>query len=262
MKRLEEAECEIACMLGRPAGRLRVGMPVGLSRAVVTPALPRFLEQYPEMQVQVVTNDRIVDLIEEGIDVVLRVGELPDSSLQARKIGMLDIVTVASPAFLAKHGVPQSPDDLDPAHCLGLLNMNTGQLRVWEFEKNGLQRSIEPTSRLSFNDSESLMSAAIAGVGYARSLRGVVDEVVASGAVQEVLTDWHQGSRPISAVYARDRNPLAKVKVFIDFAAELFQPVKRPALKVVAGTETREPQRPARRATGASAASQPAPRAL
>lgn len=260
MKRLEEAECEIACMLGRPAGRLRVGMPIGLSRTIVTPALPRFLEQYPELQVQVVTNDRIVDLIEEGIDVVLRIGELPDSSLQARKVGMLDIVTIAAPAFLAKHGVPRTPDDIDPDHCLGLLNMNTGQMRVWEFEKDGRQRRIEPTSRLSFNDSESLMVAAIDGAGYARSLRPIADRAVAAGVVQEVLPDWHQGSRPVSAVYARDRNPLAKVKVFVDFAAELFAPAKRPALKVVASADA--PQGPARRATGASPASQPAPSAL
>lgn len=260
MKRLEEAECEIACMLGRPAGRLRVGMPIGLSRLIVTPAMPRFLERYPDLQVQIVTNDRIVDLIEEGIDVVLRVGELPDSSLQARRIGQLDIVTIAAPAFLAKHGVPRTPDDLDPAHCLGLLNMNTGQMRTWEFEKDGLQRRIEPTSRLSFNDSESLMVAALAGAGYARSLRPVVEEAIAAGTVQEVLADWEQGSRPISAVFVRDRSPLAKVKVFVDFAAELFAPAKRPALKVVAGTETR--QVPARRATRASAASQPAPSAL
>lgn len=260
MKRLEEAECEIACMLGRPAGRVRVGMPIGLSRTIVTPALPRFLEQHPELQVQVVTNDRIVDLIEEGIDVVLRVGELADSSLQARKLGMLDIVTVASPAFLAKHGVPRTPDELDPARCLGLVNMNTGQLRVWEFEKDGQQRRIEPTSRLTFNDTESLMVAAVGGAGYARSLRPVVAEAIAAGIVQEVLPDWYQGARPVSAVYARDRNPLAKVKVFVDFAAELFAPTKRPALKVVAGGDAR--QGAARRTTGASPASQPAPRAL
>lgn len=255
MQRIAEAECEIACMLGRPAGRLRVGMPLTLSRAIFAPALPRFLAQYPELTVQVQTSDRLVDLVEEGLDVVLRIGDLEDSSLQARRIGSLPAVTCASPEFLATHGTPAAPDELDPKHCVALINQNTGQVRSWEFAKAGTNYRLDPQSRVALPDGESMVAAAVAGLGFIRVLRTTAQAALDAGRLVTVLDDWDHGSRPVSAVYVRDRNPLAKVRAFVDFAAELLGE-GTPALRVVA-------QRPAARRSGAgSAGSQPAPRAV
>jgi LysR family transcriptional regulator for bpeEF and oprC len=250
MRRLDEAECEIACMLGRPAGRLRVGMPVTMSRAIFAPALPRFLARYPDLQVQIHTSDRIVDLVEEGLDLVLRVGELEDSSLQARRVGALPAITCASPDFLARHGIPATPQALDPQHCLALVNPNTGQVRPWTFDRDGATYRLDPASRATFTDTESVVAAAMAGLGFARVLRLTAATAFAEGRLVPVLADWDHGLRPVSALYVRDRNPVAKARVFIDFAIELL-----------GGGEAPAAQRP-RRAGPLSVASQPAPRAL
>ncbi len=249
MRRLDEAECEIACMLGRPAGRLRVGMPVTLARAVFAPALPRFLERYPDMQLQLHTSDRIVDLVEEGLDLVLRVGELEDSSLQARRVGSLPALTCASPDFLARHGTPATPQALDPQHCLALVNPNTGQVRPWTFERDGATYRLDPASRVAFTDTESLVAAAVAGLGFARVLRMTGEAAMADGRLVPVLADWSHGLRPVSAVYVRDRNPLAKVRAFIDFSIELIGDATRSSPAV-------------QRVRRVGAASQPAPSAL
>jgi LysR family transcriptional regulator for bpeEF and oprC len=240
-------------MLGRPVGRLRVGMPLTMSRALFAPALPRFLAQYPEMQVQIQTSDRLVDLVEEGLDVVLRVGDLEDSSLQARRVGALPGVTCASPEFLAKHGVPATPAALDPKLCLPLVNLNTGQARSWPFEKDGVAHRVDPAARVAFTDGESVVAAAVAGLGFVRVLQLTAHDAIAQGRLVPVLQDWNHGHRTVSAVYVRDRNPLAKVRAFIDFAAELFGEPRKASVIV---------NQRARRTGAGSATSQPAPSAL
>jgi LysR family transcriptional regulator for bpeEF and oprC len=252
MRRLAEAECEIACMLGRPAGRLRVGMPVTMSRAMFAPALPKFLARYPDLQVQIHTSDRIVDLVEEGLDLVLRVGELEDSSLHARRVGGLPALTCASPEFLARHGTPATPQALDPQYCLALVNPNTGQVRSWTFDRGGTTYRLDPASRATFTDTESVVAAAIGGLGFARVLRMTAEAAMADGRLVPVLPDWNHGLRPVSAVYVRDRNPLAKVRAFIDFAIEMFG----------GEVERASPPQGARRASTGSGVSQPAPSAL
>lgn len=119
LAQLDQAESEIAESRGIARGKLRVDVPVSLGRKIIVPALPRFIQQYPELTVQMSMNDRVLDLVQEGIDAALRVGNLSDSSLIARRVGQLRGVTCASPEFIDRVGLPNTPDDLKPEHCIG-----------------------------------------------------------------------------------------------------------------------------------------------
>jgi LysR family transcriptional regulator, regulator for bpeEF and oprC len=220
---LEHAESEVAEARGVPRGRLRVDVPVSLGRHILVPALPRFMEQNPELRVQMSMNDRVVDLVQEGIDAALRVGALNDSSLVARRVGQLAGVTVASPEFIARHGMPSIPDDLDPERCIAMFKLGSGQIREWLYRRGDVERTVVPSASLSFSDPESAVIAAVGGGGFVRSLTFTVERQIASGLLVPVLSDWNDGAVwPVSVVYPRHRQPTAKIKAFINFATTLF----------------------------------------
>ncbi|HKE94680.1 MAG TPA: LysR family transcriptional regulator, partial [Povalibacter sp.] len=163
---LDQAESEVSEARGVPRGRLRVEVPVSLGRRIIVPALPRFIAQYPEISVQMSMNDRVADLVQEGIDAALRVGNLSDSSLVARRIAQLRGVTCASPEFIERFGEPRDPRDLKPEHCLQMFKVGTNQVREWIFRKADTELTIVPAARLSFSDPESAVAAAVSGAGF------------------------------------------------------------------------------------------------
>ncbi|MET0657223.1 MAG: LysR family transcriptional regulator [Steroidobacteraceae bacterium] len=221
--RLDEAESELAEARGAARGRLRLDVPLSLGRLVLVPALPRFLEQYPEISLQLSMTDQTPDIVAAGFDAAIRIGNLSDSTLVARRVANLRGVTCASPEFLADVGVPPTPMDLDPTHCIGLFKVGTGQFREWIFRKQGQQHVITPAHRLSFSDPESASSAAVSGAGFIRVLRFSVEVHIGAGLLRPVLEDWNEGAYwPVSVVYPRDRQPAARLKAFIDFLAGLF----------------------------------------
>lgn len=221
--RLDQAESELAEARGAARGRLRLDVPLSLGRLVLVPALPRFLEQYPEISLQLSMTDQAPDIVAAGFDAAIRIGNLSDSTLVARRVASLRGVTCASPEFLADVGMPETPMDLDPAHCIGLFKVGTGQVREWIFRKQGQQHVIIPAHRLSFSDPESGSSAAVSGAGFIRVLRFSVEVHIGAGLLRPVLEDWNEGAYwPVSVVYPRDRQPPAKLKAFIDFLAGLF----------------------------------------
>src|SRR5690606_536366 len=120
---LDHAESEVAESRGVPRGRLRIDVPIALGRRLIVPALPRFIEQHPELTVQMSMNDRVVDLVQEGIDAALRVGSLSDSSLIARRVGSFRGVTCASPEFIQRIGAPQTPQQLQSEHCIAMFKL-------------------------------------------------------------------------------------------------------------------------------------------
>jgi LysR family transcriptional regulator for bpeEF and oprC len=220
---LEQAESEVAEARGVPRGRLRVDVPVSIGRMLIVPALPRFIQQNPELTVQMSMNDRVLDLVQEGIDAALRVGTLSDSSLIARRVGSLRGITCASPEFIERVGMPQTPADLKPTDCIALFRLGTTQIREWVFRKEGVDHSITPAAALSFSDAESAVAAAVSGAGFVRVLNFVAEAQIAAGLLQPVLEDWNEGaSWPVSVVYPQHRQPTAKVRAFIDFIAGLF----------------------------------------
>ena len=223
LSQLEHAESEVSEARGVPRGRLRVDVPVSIGRMLIVPALPRFIQQHPELTVQMSMNDRVLDLVQEGIDAALRVGTLSDSSLIARRVGSLRGITCASPEFIERLGMPQSPADLKPTDCIALFRLGTTQIREWVFRKNGVDHSITPAAALSFSDAESAVAAAVSGAGFVRVLNFVAEAQIAAGLLQPVLEDWNEGaSWPVSVVYPQHRQPTAKIRAFIDFIAGLF----------------------------------------
>ena len=220
---LDQAESEVSESRGVPRGRLRVDVPVSLGRRLIVPALPRFIAQNPELTLQMSMNDRVLDLVQEGIDAALRVGTLSDSSLIARRVGAFRGVTCASPEFIERVGVPLTPQDLKPEHCIAMFKLGTNEARSWLYRKGGLEFKVTPTAALSFSDPESAVTAAISGAGFVRSLDFTVEAQIASGLLQPVLEDWNEGAVwPVSVVYPQHRQPTAKIRAFIDFVSGLL----------------------------------------
>ncbi|HEY4368246.1 MAG TPA: LysR family transcriptional regulator [Steroidobacteraceae bacterium] len=220
---LDHAENEVSEARGIPRGKLRVDVPISLGRRLIVPALPRFVAQYPELSVQMSMNDRVIDLVQEGVDAGLRVGMLSDSSLVARRVGMLRGRTCASPEFIERVGNPQSPLDLKPENCIAMFKLGNNQVREWLYRKDGADHTIHPTASLSFSDPESAVAAAVSGAGFVRTLDFTVEAQIASGLLLPVLEDWNEGSWwPVSVVYPQHRQPTAKIRAFIDFVSGLF----------------------------------------
>lgn len=220
---LDQAESEVTESRGTARGVLRVDVPISLGRRILVPALPRFIAQHPDLSVQMTMNDRVVDLVQEGMDAGLRVGNLSDSSLIARRVAQLRGLTCASPEFIERYGAPNDPTELSPEHCIVMFKLGSHQTREWLFRKNGVEHKIVPAARLSFSDPESAVAAAVSGAGFVRALDFTVEAQIASGLLKPVLTDWNEGAWwPVSVVYPQHRQPTAKIKAFIEFASGLF----------------------------------------
>lgn len=228
LMQLDHAETEVTEARGVPRGRLRVDAPVSLGRRIIVPALPRFIQQNPELTLQMSMNDRVIDLVQEGIDAAVRVGNLSDSSLIARRVGSFRGVTCASPEFIARVGAPTTPDDLKPEHCIAMFKLGGNLIRPWIFKKGGVEKSVMPTASLSFSDPESAVVAAVSGAGFVRSLDFAVEAQIASGLLQPVLEDWNEEAIwPVSVIYPQHRQPTAKIKAFIEFLSGLFPQTAR-----------------------------------
>jgi DNA-binding transcriptional LysR family regulator len=220
---LERAESVVTGSRGVAAGLLRIEVPVTLGRNVLVPALPRFMDQHPQIRLHVSMSDRSTDLVRAGFDAAIRIGALPDSSLVARRVGQLVAITCASPDFLARHGVPLTPADIRPEDCIALSKVWNGQMRNWVLRRNEIEHVLIPSGRLMFSDVESAVTAAIGGAGFVRALSVGLEAQVAAGLLQPVLQDWNEGaSWPVYVVYPSHRQPTAKIRALIDFAMSLF----------------------------------------
>lgn len=220
---VQETEAALAAGRSVPRGVLRVEMPVPLGRQHIVPALPRFAAQYPELRVIALLEDRRTNLVEEGVDVAVRLGPLSDSSLVARRVYDARWGTYASPDYLAVHGEPKTPGDLAGHNCLGLFVVSRGDVFEWVFEKDGERVVHTPGNRLSVSNGEAMLDAAVNGAGIVQSLDLFASRWVASGALRPILADWQRADPfPISVVYPQGRHLSAKVRAFIDFVARLF----------------------------------------
>jgi LysR family transcriptional regulator for bpeEF and oprC len=240
---LNDAEAEVAATSHRPRGRLRVDMPTAFGREYVLPALPRFLAQYPEITLQVSMTDRLVDMIEEGIDVVIRVGKLTDSRLVARQLAVPQIFLIAAPDYLQRRGTPVDPEELKEHTCIRFFNPNTGATVDWCLERNGEQKEVNVNGPLMFNSVEALLSAAIAGLGITAAPTYLADRAMASGLLTRVLPEWHiVPEKPVSALWVKDRHASPKIEAFVDFLASLFPAHGRVARRSGASETRRLPQ--------------------
>jgi len=218
---VQETESALSTARASPQGRLRVDVSVAFGRRVLMPALPEFLELYPGIRIEVGCTDRPVDLLEEGVDCVVRAGELPDSSLVAKRIGLLDFVCCAAPSYLARHGVPEHPRDLTRHRVVNFFSPRTGKMMPWDFTRAGERVEIMLEGPVATNDSEAYLAAGLAGLGIVQLTHGMVSQHVAEGRFVQVLREWTIDPLPLYAMYPRNRHLSAKVRVFVEWVAEL-----------------------------------------
>ncbi|MDE3012173.1 MAG: LysR family transcriptional regulator [Pseudomonadota bacterium] len=216
-----------------PQGHLTVTAPVLFGRLHVSPLLLDFLAQYPLVTARMLLVDRVVNLVEEGLDVAVRIARLADSGLQAIPVGVVRRVLVASPEYLLRQGMPTHPEQLAAHHAIGL-NTTGGPALPWQFAAGAdaperLRSWAQPHVRFTVNASDVALQAARAGHGLARVLSYQVIEDVAAGRLRVVLEDFETPAIPVQLVHAEGRQAAAKVRAFIDFAAARLR--SHPALR-------------------------------
>lgn len=214
---IEDAEGAFAG--ARPKGPLRVDVHGTLARAFVLPGLPSFLAAYPDIEVFISEGDRLVDLVREGIDCVLRVGELADSDMIARRVALLEEVTLAAPGYLAEFGRPQAPDSLGGHRMVGFRSTATGGLLPLEFTVAGKVVTVGLPAIVSVNGAESLVAAARLGLGLIQVPRYHVEADLADGTLVQVLAAFPPTLTPVSLLYPRSRQLSPRVRVFIDWVS-------------------------------------------
>lgn len=221
---VQAADDEMRHARARPQGKLRVDVPVAFGRYLLMPALPAFTERYPEVALEVRFNDRFVDLAAEHIDVVLRSGEVKSPDLIARRITSSRLVTCAAPGYIARHGMPQTPQDLRSHRTIGFLRADNSRPSEWKFRqgRDGTQK-VKLSFALSFNTSEPMVMSAYEGQGIIQTTDLLLGRAIAEGRLVELLKDYSCEGPPFSVVYPRATQHLAKVRVFAEFAAEIMR---------------------------------------
>ena len=235
----EIAEADASFQAGnrKPSGLLRIHMPSALGRRIVIPALPTFHQRYPDVTLDLGLSDRPVDPIEEGVDCMIRVGPLEDSSMVARRIGTLKRVTCAAPAYLAKRGEPRAIEELAGHYAVNFRAAHGGRPIPWIFVVDGEPVEVKMDSLITVNDADAYVTCAIEGFGMIQPTLFMALPYLLDGSLKEVLTGCNPKAKPISIVYPHNRHLSAKVRAFAEWIAELFDSM--PALEDV--TRTREP---------------------
>lgn len=216
---MAELESQLHDAADVPSGSLRVDMPGLISRLYVAPALPRFLAQYPEINLRATISDRLVDMVEEGVDILIRIGNVTDSGLVARQLMQTKFICCASPEFIGRHGAPQAPEELSQFPCLGFMLPKLRRLRPWVFD--GADAFV-PQTRISSDHVDTLLEFCKAGGGIAQFLSLSVTDALHSGDLAPILEPWQASGPGVYAIFQQQHQRAAKVRAFIDFAAHLF----------------------------------------
>ena len=213
---------------GAVAGLLRVDVAGNLARTMLLPTLPAFLARHPALTVHLAEGERFVDLVREGIDCVVRAGRLADSQMVARRLGDMEEITCASPGYLAEHGTPASPSQLDGHVMIGFVSSRTGQVLPLEFTANGQATRVMLPARVLVGSADASLAAARFGLGLLQAPRHGVEVDLVSGALVQVLADFPPVPTPISVLYPSNRQLSARVRVFVDWLTETLGPQLAP----------------------------------
>ena len=200
-----------------PSGRIRFDVPGRIGRLILAPALPEFLARFPEIDVDFGSTDRAVNLIEENIDCVLRVGPLADSGLIARHVGALRLINVASPAYLARHGTPRHPDDLAAHLAVNYASPSNGRIVPWEWIADDAAKTCTPRARVTVNSAEAYIACCLAGLGLIQIPAYDVRDYLASGALVEVMPNFCAAPMPLTLLYPHRQHLSHRLRVFIDW---------------------------------------------
>lgn len=221
---VEEAEATFRRDGTQPRGKLQVDLPGRIGRLVVAPALPEFLELYPGVEVQMGVTDRAVDLIGENVDCALRVGPLEDSELIARHVGMLPLINVASPAYLARHGMPALPADLASGHLVvAYASPTSGRIEDWEWVTKGEIRTMTVPGQVTVNSAEAYIACCLAGLGLIQVPAYDIQRHLAAGELVEVMPEYCAASMPMTLLHPHRRHLSYRVRLFSDWLVDLLR---------------------------------------
>ncbi|HJW23691.1 MAG TPA: LysR family transcriptional regulator [Rhodocyclaceae bacterium] len=218
---LDEAEAEASAAGASPRGVLRLHCGSSFGMHQLAPAVPRFLERYPDVELDITINDQPPALVEESIDLAIRIGALDESSMVARRIANLERVICAAPSYLERHGTPLTPDDLHNHNCLWSTSLPN--LRRWPFDTDEGIRVVPISGNVVANNAETVLQLTIAGVGISRLTDIMAGESMRRGHLVPILTDWHHVEPvPLFATYPSGRHLAPKVRAMVDFLVEEF----------------------------------------
>lgn len=224
---LAEADESVTGLHGAPRGRLTLTAPALFGARVVTPVVTEYLQRYPEVSASCWFIDRVVNMMEEGVDVAVRIGELPDSSMQAIRVGQVRRLICASPAYLAQHGTPHAPQDL-AGHSI-VAASSIASTAEWRLVRGGETQVVRPQPRLTVTTNDAAVTAAVGGFGLTRRLSYQVVDELRDGRLQTVLDDWEAPPWPVHVVHREGRHASRKARAFIDLAVERLR--VHPALR-------------------------------
>ncbi|MFS2004673.1 LysR substrate-binding domain-containing protein [Duganella sp. CT11-25] len=222
---LDDIESGLSHASAQPKGKLKVDVPSPLARMILMPALPAFHARYPELQIDMGVSDRTIDLIGESVDCVVRGGELSDQSLKARHVGDLQLGLYAAPAYLARTTVPSHPRELegDEHRIVGFLWGRTGKTYPVVVHRDGDTLTIHGQYVVAVDDGNAYLAAGLAGMGVLWLPRYMAKQHVASGELLPLLEDWRLDPMPLHVAYPQNRYASTRLRVFIDWVAELMQ---------------------------------------
>lgn len=220
---LEDIDTSFALARSKPRGHLRIDIGSSTASDLLIPALPDFLERYPDIRIDLGVSDRTVDLISDSVDCVIRGGQLAASSLVAKMIGHADMVCCASPAYIKRYGVPAYPEELRNGHRLiAYVSTATGRAMPFRFERDGVQTEIRIEHLIGINESNAHVAAGKAGLGIIQTFAYCTRQAVQRGELVEILQEWRPPRFPFHVVYPQNRHLTHRLRVFINWLAETF----------------------------------------
>jgi DNA-binding transcriptional LysR family regulator len=223
---VREAESTLGRLQGSISGHLHVDTSIAMGQMFLTPLVLKFQRQYPELSVELTLNDRFIDIVEEGVDVAIRIGRLGESNVVARKIGATRRVTIATPDYLKQHGRPTHPQDLTHHNCLLYSYLSTGN--EWMFQGPEGEIRVRVSGNFKSNNGHALREALLAGRGIAVSPDWLAHDGLRDGTTEAILTEFAPTPMDINAVFPSNRMLSAKVRAFVDFLQQEFRAI--PAL--------------------------------
>ena len=221
LAKLDEADAIVSRLSAEPRGLLRVTLPVSFGQRHIAPILPEFLHRYPAVDLDLSFSDQFVDVLEESIDVAIRIGQLQDSQLIVRKLAPNRRVLCASPAYLQQYGSPQTPKELEQHSCLHFSRLAPGD--IWHFSRQNQRIAVPIKGKLRADNGEALYQAVLGGCGIALLATFIVGDALRSGLLKTVLDDWKSPATDIFAVLGVGRYVPSKTQVFVDFLVERFR---------------------------------------
>lgn len=219
---LRDVEDTLSQQAAAPHGRIRIDAPTLIARSVIIPALPAFFALYPDIDLALSCNERQFDLIADGIDCALRIGEVTDASLVARRVGYLYFATCAAPVYLAAHGMPLHPRELAAHRCINRFAPRSEDTFQWVFSKGSERIAAVFPSHLALEDENSYVTAAEAGLGIAQLPAFVLKDAMERRTLELLLPQWLAEPAPLHIVYPHNRHLQRKVRVFVDWLAQLL----------------------------------------